>query len=964
MAAPQYPGQLGASQNIKSCSGERTRLASNINNNSSSSRHETDQQTESQSVEVAPQITNSAEERVQTTEFSDDNAILVEPAAGESILSNRGTQQHTDSRNHDVISYLGRPQIVATFDWPAESTRNAQLATVRIPDALLSKMYLNKLEGFTSFRATAVFKLQMNAQPFQCGRLLMYAVPMPSLVEPRGKFLSNQVSMAQALHNVQIDITKHSQVELRVPFVSPFNSYDLINGLYPWADLYIQVYSPLNQIEQNDLICQLWAHFEDVELGAPTSGIASAAKQQSGSVSQTRTGTPAPRMASAGVVNAIRSVESSGAIQKIGSGAQGAYGIIGKGIPALSPITNALSTFSKAGTSLVGGLFGGGAQLLGKLLGFSKPVLDHSGNTVVIRPSQYFANVDGIDHSHVLSLNVLNAIEEYPSLGGTDMAETSLTYLKKIPQFFTNFCYSTNTKYGDVLSEWLVTPSTRIPANVLYMGKDTAVKNPLSTIQPTVLNYISSSFAYWTGSLVYTLRFVKTDYHSGRVEVSFHPFVSEPNSERTDFTYRLIVDLREKTEVSFVVPFISPQPWKTFNPEIDPMELRPWNMVGGSVTGSIQVRAITPLMCASAIVGKTIDCVIECRAGDDYFVQAPVRSVWVPITLAAEPAQRIAKQQSGGIYALPGTQETRTSSLEGFLPPSITGDEKDIKRDDTSMLCAGEIFLDFRSLIKRFCFTRKHEVTKGQVLLLDAMDLVRAPLVKWDKWHKDGDEDRYNRFSLLSCPTPLTYVANMFAFYRGSVRLKVYNADAKNNLLSCQLLYKPDYGYPNSFGDIMGLSRLNYIGPEAYEQPNDKQFAEFQVPYYSPTIITVPYPTAEVSTLYSQPLVTAAISSTNFDSDQTYFIAAAAGDDLSFHMFLGVPPCFYNKDLESTVTGQGDSPSRFDYSQISVDPTQQLRVPGTTAGWVWNSKETGFVDVTNLLFDYYDADCPRAKPAH
>lgn len=893
---------------------------------------------------------------METTVFSDDNAIVVEPAAGEVPLDPRANQQHTDARNHDIISYLRRPQLVSTFAFDPQFTRQNVLQKVRVPDVLLTPMYRAKLDGFTSFRATAVFTLQLNAQPFQAGRLLMYAVPMPTLVAPRGEWLSKHVTMAQALHNVQIDINKHSQVELKVPFVSPFNSYDLINGLYPWADVYIQVYSRLKQTEQVNLQCLLWAHFEDVELGAPTSG--AIAKQQSGRIqsntSQTRVGIPAPKEISANVANAIRDKESTGLIAKIGSGAQNAYSILGKGIPALSPITNALSTFSKAGSSFLGGILGS-SGILGSLLGFSKPQLSHSGSTVVVRPAQYLQNADGNDHSHVMSLSVLNAIDEYPSLGGTDMTETSLTYLKKIPQYIENFCYSKSTKYDTILKQWLVTPSTLVPCTTIFAGR--ANKDAMETRQPTVLNYVSSSFGYWTGSLVYTIRFVKTDFHSGRVEISYHPFVSQLDKTRMDYVYRLIVDLREKSEVSFTVPYISPQPWKVFNSSLDPFvkPIPSWENIGAFATGIVVVRAITPLICASSIISNNIDCIIEMRAGDDYQLQCPTRSQYAPVSLYPTQA---AKQQSGQVYAIPGTQETRTSSLEGFLPPSITGMESDIKRQDTQMLCAGEMFDDFRALIKRFYFCQKYNIDKNKVMVLDGTDFVRTPyLFSQLITDSDAELNKWNQFQLSSIPTPLSFVGGMFAFYRGSFRIKVYNPTA-GDLMSCQLLFKPDYGYPKTWGQNFALSQVNYLGPEAFEQSTEKKIAEFQIPYYSPTIITVPYPSAEIDTLFNQSQVTACVSCTNYSEDQTYYVAAAAGDDLSFHMFMGVPPVYDVKLMTETVSGVGSAPALFDSTHLDSDPTRYLTAPGIPIAKPWKVIQSFAVfSVKDVLFNYYDEQC-------
>jgi hypothetical protein len=840
-------------------------------------------------------------------------------------LTNIGSNQFTDDRYHSIVSYLQRPQVIDTFAFSPSNNRNDLLgkSPYHIPDVLLTPMYLNKLDGFTSFRATAVFKLQLNSQPFQAGRLLMMAVPMPSFIAPRDKWLTTHISQAQSIHHVQIDISKQTEIELRIPFLSPYNSYDLIQGQFRWADLNIMVYSPLNQVEQVPLEVVIWAHFEDIELGAPTSGYSkgSAPKQQSGSV-QPKAGKPAPKEPSAELVNLARDKEATGAISKISQGARSAYSKAGKAFPAIAPITNTLSTFSDIASSLFGGLLGG-IPVLGKLLGFSKPPLSHSGNTVVVRPTQYFANIDGNDHSLVLALDALNAVDVYPTLGGTDMTETSFEYLKKIPQYIDCFCFGKGNKYGDILFSKVVYPRNYIPATYNLTTPDP--RFDINTFQPTVLNYITSVFNYWTGSLVYTIRFVKTDFHSGRVEVSFHPFVSSPQETRMDYVYRLVIDLRDNSEVSFVIPYISPQPWKSTNFELDPGLEPNWTQCGDAVTGCVVVRAITPLICSNAIVANNIECLVEVRGGEDYEVQAPVKNTYLPFRLVGA----IAQQQSGRVYALPGTQETRTSAIEGFLPPSISGSDKDIMRPSTAAFCAGEKFTDFNSLTRRFSFVERIIVPSQDYLLRQGCYYVRSPALLRQDWKTDGSAplDAF-RTSTDFAPSPLTFVSSMYAFYRGSYRVKTYTPNAPD-LVSGRVVDISTYGF-NLEGKT---SLLNYMAPKGYEQPSVKRFAEFQIPYYSPTVVTVPWPTVASSSGYTQPTVGLLLSNAS-DEDQTVFIAVAGSDDMSFHAFMGVPCCLPTTVMNSYITGgDADGVGLFYVESFNTDPCLELQ-PLTPKSWL------------------------------
>lgn len=889
------------------------------------------------------------------TNFAEDEAVLAQPAPGEVPLTNTANEQHTDARYHDIISYLGRPQLVSNFIYAKSQLRGEILQKIRIPDKLFKPMIANKLDGFTSFRATAVFKLQINAQPFQAGRLIMFAIPMPTLIAPRDAYITKHITMAQSLHNVQIDIAKQTEIEIRVPFVSPFNSYDLINGIYPWADLYIMVYSSLNEVQGTDLECLLWGHFEDVELGAPTSGSMLIPKQQSG----------APKEVSAIVANAARDREATGLIEKVGSGAQKAYGIIGDKVSFLKPVMDVLSSFSQIGTSFFSGL-----SPFGSLLGFSKPVLSHAGSTVVIRPSQYFANVNGIDHSHVLALDALNSIDEFPTLGGTNLSETSFDFLKKIPQYVGNFCFGINSTYNTTLFGCLVTPTYRVPATVSVSSDLVSKGVQWHCDQPTVLNYASSPFAYWTGSLVYTLRFVKTNFHSGRIEISYHPFVSTVDKSRMDYVYRLVVDLRDNSEISFVVPYISPQPWKQIAYNFNPVDdfnkaTSTWKDVGSAITGVLFVRALTPLICTSSIISNNIECVVEMRAGDDYRVQAPVRSQWYPVGFKSDaqwPWSKTPTQQSGGVVALPGTRETRTNAIEGDNPPSITGNDSDVNRQDTSQFCAGEQFSDYRTFLKRFSFIEKIKIKADQSnygILRNIVDYLRTPELYYVIFKNTASPTAFSpKLILQYAPSPLTFVGGMYAFYRGSFRIKTYTP---NNpaLMCCQLVYGPDYN-PISKGTIVKanetipITTFNYLAPAAFEQPESKKFAEYQIPYYSPTIVTVPWSRTKEGTLFTQPLPALMLSSTattaSTTADIDTFVAIAAGDDFSFHMFIGVPFVFARNTIQSrapTTEAGVIGPQLVSTDSLSVNPCQPIVNLAPDTGWSISTETTATAYIPN-----------------
>lgn len=874
---------------------------------------------------------------MEITAFADDSAVVAEVVPGETTLSGRDTNQHTDSMQHSVISFLQRPKLIRSFIWRTSAERDSDVAgkeglllkgqELIVPNSMLVPLVRNKLDGFTSLRATCVVKLQVNAQPFQAGRLLISAVPVPTLLQDRAVWIKKAVGLQQPINHVQLDISKQTEVSLRIPFVSPFNSFDLVHGEFPWAEVVVSVYSPLASVgDQTELECLMWYHFEDIELGAPTSGQVIPI-QQSGKVAPREV--PAPQLAQA------RAAEEPGIISSIAGTVKGISSGISDAIPVLKPIGGIVNTVA----DVVGGIAG--------IFGWSKPLIGNSGQTVVVRPTEYFANSDGIDHSLNLSLCAMNVVDSYPGLGGTNLDETALDFIKKIPQFIGYFTFSNTNKYNDFLYQVYVTPTYVLPnefKSSVAVPPDTEIPdvNPGQVItadldlkQPTSLHYISTAFAYWTGSMVYTLRFVKTNFHSGRVEISFHPFVSTVDKDRLEYVYRLVVDLRDNSEISFTVPYISPQPWKRVNSLIYdgkgdiPVE---WSDVGRSITGVLYVRALTPLICATSIISPTIECLVEARAGDDFRLQAPTSSFYGPLELRPLP-----KAQSGKVYALPGTQETRTSSLEGFTPQSITGNDSDINRVDTQRYCAGEEFQSFRQLTRRYAFQRKFEARNDTIFEWFPTSLIRPPTVSVNYAVSPQPENTNTTRKVVmtfdSAPIPLSFVSAMYAFYRGGVRVKA---------IANEYAFKMDGTMvPSDFNPVLISGRINnvanypdgsmhfgnnYISPIGYEQQQDKKFAEFKIPYYSPTLVSVHW-THEALSQFDQPQValelttSTRITPSSKPSEKKYInIAVAGADDLDFHLFLGAPPVINGWRIQETSSQIPEVPDDFNTLNMAVDP--------------------------------------------
>jgi len=321
--------------------------------------------------------------------------------------------------------------------------------------------------------------------------------------------------------------------------------------------------------------------------------------------------------------------------------------------------------------------------------------------------------------------------------------------------------------------------------------------------------------------------------------------------------------------------------------------------------GLLWVRALTPLHTQSAVAPTSILCLVEVRAGDDFQVQCPSVSRYMPI----------ATSQAGRVYATPGTEDTRTRALEGFVPPSITGSDVDIEREDTQRYCAGEAFDNYRSFIKRNMFVRLlSQYRPSQCVNLYPNEFIVPPRLSVNIYQtKNSASEKkvsVQVFKLPNWPSPMSFISAMYTFYRGGVRFKIVPTTESGGLTCLRLVTDPYRGTPTVKRPttLMTTPYQTFMSPVQYEQ-NDKRICEYQVPYYSPTLQSCHW-TIRGGYLFDNPLpylqLTDSNVTNNIKTASFFHIATSAADDFDLGLFLGAPLSFfsesYHDQFEYTLT--------------------------------------------------------------
>jgi hypothetical protein len=523
-----------------------------------------------------------------TTSFNDDRELVSSiPAQIIDVpRSMLGTVDVDGSRN--IVSFLEKPQRLQSGSFGTTDTM-ASFATIDLPGVMLSNVKnFQKLSGVFMLRADMEFRLEINAAKFQQGRYMLCWLPnggAPNNTIAAGNWYrmhnANLVHATQLPH-VEIDLATQSSVVLRVPFTSIYthvftNTTATNPGL---GKLFIRPYSAL-QPGSGDNACgyTIWGSFCNIELsGSTVSQSGFTVKRKGKSVEQQEQAN-----ANIGPISGPLSVISK------------ASGILGT-IPLLSSVmlpvswaTNILSNTAAA-------------------FGFSKPINLEPAHRMIKHIYPSLANADAAFQGFNISPLSTNTVGLTSAAARTDIDEMSIDFIKQQFAYYSTFVWTDVRATGDQLINYGHSPYDKyISASTYYSF--------------TPVGMLSRQFEFWRGSMKFRFKFVKTEFHSGRLVVAYVPYGQRwyggliTNLDATDFLQREIIDIRDTSEFEICVPYLSPEPYSYSN---------------NTPIGYLLLYVLDPLVCPNTVT-SSINCLVEVAGGDDFEVAVPVAEQLEPV---------------------------------------------------------------------------------------------------------------------------------------------------------------------------------------------------------------------------------------------------------------------------------------------------------------------------------------------
>lgn len=607
-------------------------------------------------------------------------------------------------------NFLSRPVEIDSYNWTGASTgvvRDLHPWTLYFSDPAVKR----KLDNYKLLRCKLHLKFVVNASPFYYGSMRACYNPLDSGLDD---FLvqASQIKLSQT-PGVYLEPAVMTSSEMQLPFVWPNSWLDVASEqeFYKMGRLQYIVYSGLrsaNGVGAPSVRITLYAWAEDVELA----GLTSASSLQSdeyvkvGPIS--------------GPASAVADVAS-----RLGD------------VPVIGPF----ATATAIGANAVAGV--------ARLFGFSNPPVISDVMPYAPKAFHSFSSVDTSVPMDKLALDPKNEVTVDNSVTGAgDDDPLLLQPLLERESFVQGTGWSDASAPGTILWSAPVTP----------IIVDQSVVSGVNVVKHyTPAAYFGKMFRFWRGGMTYRFRFIKSRYHTGRVQIVWDPH-GLPGADFATTTNSRIVDVQVEDEVVITIPYKQSAAWlKTTeilnNYSNGPAPLLTYDPLAHN--GYIQVRVLNTL--TGPATAQNLDILVYASMSPDAEMSVPNK---LPGNLSMFQIQ---------------SAEVEVEDITGSATTHVT--------PGVSLVTVGESVSSLRTLLHRSSFVQQEVVgdpkTGASTYVLDGHQtncnyFPRIPRLQgydsffgtsWGSRVVGSNASPYN----YTTTHPIPWVINCFAGYRGSV---------------------------------------------------------------------------------------------------------------------------------------------------------------------------------------------------
>jgi hypothetical protein len=827
------------------------------------------------SIRIAEHIETAPMEQNGATTFLDDESKLVSSSTYMNAKTLDSTTLESTETNfiQDIKTFLAKPYRLA--DLALDSTAFAPSVptfSYIVKYAGFPTLWKDKMRGFYSIRFDYRVRLVINGTKFQAGRYILAFIPHGGSLGVAPAMRHRSLMALTQLPHVEFDVNCDTDVVFDIPWTSPVNSmllYDAqayANGAadLTFGKIVLFPYSPVASNEggaSEKVLVTVFHSLHNVELRGTAwtgqSGLPISEKEEAAN-----TGKPI----SSGLLQLSRAASSF------------------SNIPLLTPFLKPASWFLAASSGAA------------RAFGFSKPLATVAPvrNTVLQQPG--IANADGVDTSDSLALYSDNFVTAPPGFSGKDVDEMSIKYIASIPAYYTTLTWNAYTGSGSTVAGTNLA-TIKLEPNTFSATVSTAGYTYYDHVP---FAYISQFFRYWRGDIALRFKFVKTQFHSGRLEILWNPFFQGSNTDefRTQL-HRDVIDIRECNEYTVVFPFTSNlqmrDAWDGYESGDQPAD-----------AGAMFLNITTPLV-APATAPQSVQIIVEAFAVD-YEVAAPGYRQSTMNSVIGQPIPMpFVLNTWVGQSGLSTVPEEVACSIH---PPKYIGTTSPSSRTlDYAKYSTGEAVLSILPLLKRY----------SELTWIGTYRWVMFKLYDLGFICDTDTNQTYINYGDKSCAFGdyYSFFAPMYAYSSGSLRALglINNGDLSTNKGFVETtMYNIGYGNTNLaasgrtfiFSSLATNDLVYYPLPcqamALRNQPGANPVSSVQAPPYALTSsrlnrVTSSFNGAPVDRFAPNVAVRFRLSNKE-GSDQSPYtlrILRSAADDFRFGLFLGTPAIGWSK---------------------------------------------------------------------
>lgn len=785
-------------------------------------------------------------------------------SAGDMSDPSRGVADNSDD---NITEFFRRPMLLDTFSW----TPNAGVYFYETfnPMALYTTQsrVANRLSNYKNMRGRLHLRFLINGQPFVYGRMLVHAFPRSTdqFTRIRALVLEDMIAGSQNPH-IYLNPTTSTGGDLVLPFIWRYNALDLtsIQMDETWTVVMREI-APLYSLQSatpNTIRVLAW--MEEIVLSSPTDHNITGIVPQSGVADE----------------YGDKPISTPASIIAKEAGKLKSAPIIGRYARATEQAANMVAGVANA-------------------LGFSRPVDISSRNAFEMHTAGSFANTNVPDASVKLSLDGKKEVSIDPRVAGmSGEDEMDLKSLAMRESYLTQFVWEEDTAPGTNLFFMRVNP---------MQFSEYAASTP-PEIHMTPSSWVCVPFEYWRGSMKVRFQVVSSNFHRGRLRISYDPVYSK-TSDSFNTVRSHIVDISETKDFVIKIGWSNERTFlkcSQFNDPSYSSSLIVPNFLQDN--GTIRVEVFTELQSSDATgSAEGVRILVHPSMCEDFEVASPRSIVMHNMTYLdpnVPPGFADIQPESGVNDPMIGD----TPAMEAPINNIIDGDLSTglINTGDHNTLgCFGESCTNWRGPLKRYCF---HHCTKSNFAgTSTATSLMRHTRPDFPVYrgltplgvHSSVDGNyNYTHTTLMNWVTP-AYVG-----WKGAIRWKYYAIALTSNfpmLLSVTRL-----------SENLGWSNTEWI---LSNNTNSSVYAEFfrenlvstwngthwTVASVNPTVsVEVPYYNSNrfhLARIRDVNDTVAAIeqrchilnTAATFNARIPILASVAAGEDFALYMFLSVP---------------------------------------------------------------------------